>query len=129
MKFYFTASFLSIEKDENGILIIGIANNEDYDKFITIQYSDELDDQDKSFKWTNYYLELSNGKGSYNCLEKIQVSSKRIDFILNEYGQQKLGVELASIENRLSAHNYINLISTLKQIFLNEKTVSLNIED
>ncbi len=94
---------VSISEDENGVLIIGFLQNENYDNYVNVQYVDELDEQDIKLGCTKYYIEL-NEKGAYNCLEKVNMEQYSITFILNNKGKEVFKEEYIKIYN----HNLIS---------------------
>ncbi len=121
------SSILNIEKDENDILIIGFSEDDTFKQNLIIQYSEELTDDDIENGWTRYYLEYNN-MGSYSCLDKVTISSRKINFTLNKTGKELFKEDEIEITLQLEKDLLYNLKSTLEKIFEKE-SVKLEVRD
>jgi hypothetical protein len=123
----FNASIVNIAKDENDVLVIGFMENESYNNYLTIQYSNDFDEQDLSLNWSKYYIDLSNKGGCYNCITEINIAKNSIEIMLNEHGNKKLKTNQIVISYFLGVKEYANLLETIRTVFEDESKVKLNI--
>lgn len=123
----FNASIVSLAKDENNVLVVGFSENESYDNYLTIQYSDDFDEQDSSLNWSKYYLELSNKGGCYSCIKSINLTKSKIEIALNELGAKKFNTNQITVSYFLNDKEYKSLLEGIKIVFDDEISVSLNI--
>jgi len=113
----FNASIIDNNKDEQDILIIGFAENEAFENYVLIQFSEDLDEQDSYHNWTKYYLEVSGLGGAYACLSKVFLNKEKIIFTLNNKGVKKFHLETIEIGIVLSTKKWEHLKNTLSDIF------------
>lgn len=127
----FNSSTVSVIYDETEVLIIGFLEDDSYYNQVNIQYQDDFDEQDLSLNWTKYYLEISykgaDCRGAYNCIAKINLTSKSIEIILNDYGKEQLRITDILITFLLDDIKYKNLVNSIETVFKCEKEIEFNV--
>ncbi|GGD44296.1 hypothetical protein GCM10011514_05290 [Emticicia aquatilis] len=121
----FSASAVNISKDENDILMIGFLEDENYDNYVVIQFSNDFEEQDKSFNWSKYYLELSKLGGCYSCIDTIILTKKHFEISLNDYGKKVLNYDKISISYDISLEEFTKLQKYINIIFKDEEKIVL----
>lgn len=121
----FNASIVNIDKDENNILMIGFLENENYDNYVVIQFSNDFEEQDKSFNWSKYYLELNKVGGCYSCINRINLTKKHIEISLNDYGKRILNYDEININYNISLEEFNKLQKYINIIFKYEEKIVL----
>lgn len=113
----FKVSTVNISTDENDIICISFLENTDSGKYLIIQYTDELDEQDIELGWTNYYIEISNLGGSYSCIKSVNWTKDLIEFQFNEIGFKKFHEEQIKIPFDVTSIEWTELNKALSKIF------------
>ncbi len=121
----FNASVVNIDMDENDVLMIGFLENENYDNYVVIQFSNDFEEQDKSFNWSRYYLELSKLGGCYSCIDTIVLTKKHFEISLNDYGKKILNCDNISISYDISLEDFTKLQKYINIIFKDEEKIVL----
>ncbi len=121
----FNASVVNISKDENNILMIGFLENENYDNYVVIQFLNDFEEQDKSFNWSKYYLDLSKLGGCYNCINRISLTKKQMEISLNDYGKKILNYDKIGISYDISLEEFTKLQKYINIIFKDEENIVL----
>jgi hypothetical protein len=124
----FKANILNSYRNEDGIFIIGFAEDDSFEEYLTIQFQEELTEQDVELKWTHYYLELGRtGSGGYDTISEIELNDDNIVFILNSKGINIFNYNKILINFTFDANKLKSIKDTLINYFSNEPEVKLNI--
>jgi hypothetical protein len=125
----FQANTVSVDYDENDVLIVGFADLQDdgeTNHYFMIQHTDEYDKQDAELGMDTYYIERDDqGYSTYGGIRQIRLSPSQVTVELDEVGSKQLEVPQVVIGLNLQEEEYVHLKDHLKKIF-DEQTLSIN---
>jgi len=104
--------------DENDVLIIGFASNEDESKYFMIQKSNDYDGQNKELDMDTYYIEKNDqSMGMYGGIDNIELKRNNIIFRLNNEAKEKLQENQIEISFECAENEFNNLQNRINLIF------------
>lgn len=116
----FEANIVSVEYNENGVLIIVFAAIKDGvpQNYFLIQDSDEDDERESDLGAETYYIErYEQGYSSYGGIASLKLAPSQLAIMLNDTGKWKLKVATIEITYTLAEMEYDNLKTGLQQVF------------
>ncbi|MEL7003302.1 MAG: Imm10 family immunity protein [Bacteroidota bacterium] len=115
---------VSIEEDEEGILVVALINSKNENNCIMLQFQETLSDQDIELGWSKYYIGTCDGSiGNYSCIEKVHLLDNTLVFNFNKTGLSTFNVE--NIEISIPATEFRNVKAVLVERFELEDAVKL----